>query len=80
MFKLFHIDQSNIAQEVYPENGIYIVYELFEYKFQFLGEVKQKTVFIEDEIFDTENNLLVFTDDSISTKEKKEFLKITLGI
>ncbi|GAW90793.1 hypothetical protein FPS14_contig00118-0003 [Flavobacterium psychrophilum] len=42
MFKLFSIDQNNKEREVYPENGIYVVYELYEYKFQFVGTVTEK--------------------------------------
>ena len=68
MFKLFSVDQNNKEKEVYPENGIYVVYELFEYKFQFIGTVKEKTVFIEDEVFDYDNKLLVYNENSLSTK------------
>ena len=32
-FRLFSVDQNDIQKEVYPEKGIYIVYELVEYKF-----------------------------------------------
>lgn len=85
MFKLFSIDQNNKEREVYPENGIYVVYELYEYKFQFVGTVTEKIVFIEDEVFDYENKLLTFNDDFIAIKEKKRifedyfgYLKITI--
>lgn len=86
MFKLFSVDQNDKEKEVYPDNGIYVVYELFEYKFQFNGIVTEKTVFIEDEVFDYENKLLVYKENSVSTKEKKRifedyfgYLKINIG-
>lgn len=79
MFKLFSIDQNNKEREVYPENGIYVVYELYEYKFQFVGTVTEKIVFIEDEVFDYENKLLIFTDNGISTKEKKRIFEDYFG-
>ena len=79
MFKLFSIDQNNKEREVYPENGIYVVYELYEYKFQFAGTVTEKIVFIEDEVFDYENKLLIFTDNGISTKEKKRIFEDYFG-
>lgn len=79
MFKLFSIDQNNKEREVYPENGIYVVYELYEYKFQFIGIVTEKTVFIEDEVFDYENKLLTYTDNGISTKEKKRIFEDYFG-
>ena len=79
MFKLFFVDQNNKEKEVNPENGIYVVYELFEYKFQFNGIVTEKTVFIEDEVFDYENKLLVYNENSISTKEKKRIFEDFFG-
>ena len=79
MFKLFSIDQNNKEREIYPENGIYVVYELYEYKFQFVGTVTEKKVFIEDEVFDYENKLLTFTDNGISTKEKKRIFEDYFG-
>jgi hypothetical protein len=79
MFKLFSVDQNNKEKEVYPDNGIYVVYELFEYKFQFNGIVTEKTVFIEDEVFDYENKLLVYKENSVSTKEKKRIFEDYFG-
>lgn len=86
MFRLFWIDQNNIKQEVYSEKGIYVVYELYEYIFQFEGIVVEKTVFIEDEVFDYENKFLVYNDTGVSIKEKKRifedyfgFLKINIS-
>lgn len=79
MFKLFSVDQNNYEKEVYPENGIYIVYELQEYKFQYFGQVTEKTVFIEDEVFDYEKKLLVYTDNSISIEGKKRIFEDYFG-
>lgn len=79
MFKLFSVDQNNKEKEVYPDNGIYVVYELYEYKFQFNGIITEKTVFIEDEVFDYENKLLVYKENSISTKEKKRIFEDYFG-
>lgn len=79
MFRLFSVDQNNKEREVYPENGIYVVYELHEYKFQFVGTVTEKIVFIEDEVFDYENKLLIYTDSGISTKEKKRIFEDYFG-
>lgn len=79
MFKLFSVDQNNKENEVYSENGIYVVYELYEYKFQFTGIVTEKTVFIEDEVFDYENKLLAYSENSISTKEKKRIFEDYFG-
>jgi hypothetical protein len=80
MFKLFSVDQNNKEKEVYPDNGIYVVYELYEYKFQFNGIVTEKTVFIEDEVFDYEKKLLVYKENSVSTKEKKGYSRIISAI
>lgn len=79
MFKLFSVDQNNKEKEVYPENGIYVVYELYEYKFQFIGTVTEKTVFIEDEVFDYDNKLLVYKENSVLTKEKKRIFEDYFG-
>jgi hypothetical protein len=79
MFKLFSVDQNNKEKEVFPEKGIYVVYELYEYKFQFIGTVTEKTVFIEDEVFDYENKLLIYKENSISTKEKKRIFEDYFG-
>jgi len=79
MFKLFSVDQNNKEKEVYPENGIYVVYELNEYKFQFIGTVTEKTVFIEDEVFDYDNKLLVYKENSVLTKEKKRIFEDYFG-
>ncbi|OXA96112.1 hypothetical protein [Flavobacterium hercynium] len=79
MFKIFSIDQYHNAHEVYPENGIYVVYELYQYKFQFTGSITSKTIFIEDEVFDYENKLITFTENSISTKEKKRIFEDYFG-
>lgn len=79
MFKLFSVDINNIEKEVFPENGIYIVYELFEYKFKFVGAITEKTIFIEDEVFDYENNFLYFTHNSVSTHTKKRIFEDYFG-
>lgn len=86
MFRLFWIDQNNIKREVYPVKGIYVVYELYEYTFQFEGIVLEKTIFIEDEVLDYENKFLVYNDTGVSIKEKKRifedyfgFLKININ-
>lgn len=79
MFKLFTVDQHNKEKEINPENGIYVVYELYEYKFQFIGLVTEKTVFIEDEVFDYDNKLLVFEENSILTKEKRRIFEDYFG-
>lgn len=70
MFKLFTINKNNQSVEIYPVNGIYIVYELLEYTFEYVGIITEKTIFIEDEVFDYDNRLLIFTDRSIFIKEK----------
>lgn len=53
MFKLYHINKGE-KTEILPENGIYIVYELYEYNFTYTGNILDKTIFIEDEILDGE--------------------------
>ena len=78
-FRLFSVDQNNIEKEVYPEKGIYVVYELFEYKFEFLGVVSEKTIFIDDEVFDYENKLLVYNNNGVSTREKKRIFEDYFG-
>lgn len=79
MFKLFSVDSNNIEKEVFPENGIYIVYELFEYKFQFVGAITEKTIFIEDEVFDYENKFLCFSNNGVSTHTKKRIFEDYFG-
>ena len=79
MFKLFSVDKYNKEKEVYPENGIYVVYELYEYKFLYIGPVKDKIVFIEDEVFDYENKLLLYNENGVSTKEKKRIFEDYFG-
>lgn len=76
-FKLFSVDTSNKENEIYPENGIYIVYELMEYKFKYSGELKENIVFIEDEVLD--NNLLTFTNNSVITNQKSRFFEDYFG-
>lgn len=78
-FRLFSVDQNNIEKEVYPEKGIYVVYELVEYKFEFIGTVTEKTVFIEDEVFDYENKFLIYNDNGVSTREKKRIFEDYFG-
>lgn len=79
MFKIFSIDQNNKEKEVFAENGIYVVYELYEYKFQFVGKITEKTVFIEDEVFDYENKLLIYEENRVATKEKKRIFEDYFG-
>lgn len=79
MFKLFSVDKNNREIEVYPENGIYIVYELYEYKFEFNGIYTDKIVFIEDEVFDFEGKVLKYRDHSIFTKEKSRLFADYFG-
>jgi len=52
MFKLYSIDKDNREQEVLPTHGIYVVYELFEYKFVYTGTILTTDVFLEDELLD----------------------------
>lgn len=78
-FRLFSVDQNNIEKEVYPEKGIYVVYELVEYKFEFIGAVAEKTIFIEDEVFDFENKFLIYNDNGVSTNEKKRIFEDYFG-
>jgi hypothetical protein len=52
MFKIFHIDNSDNEHEVLPGNGIYVVYDLYEYKFKYKGSISETTIFIEDEALD----------------------------
>lgn len=79
MFKLITVDQNNLEREVYPENGVYIVYELYEYKFIYSGTISRETVFIEDEIFDYDNKILTVENDKIVTKEKKRIFEDYFG-
>jgi hypothetical protein len=79
MFKLFKISKEGKEIQVYPENGIYVVYELFEYKFEFIGKVSERTVFIEDEVLDFEGKILTYTDRGIYTKVKKRFFEDFFG-
>ena len=61
------------------DNGIYIVYELYEYIFEFYGAVTKKKVFIEDEVFDFEDKLLIFNENGASMKEKKRLFEDYFG-
>lgn len=79
MFRLFFIDQSGKEIEVFSENGVYIVYELYEYKFRYEGIIIDQNVFIEDELFDYDNKLLVFTESSILTADKKRIFEDYFG-
>lgn len=79
MFKLFSVDHNNIEKEIHPENGIYIVYELFEYRFEYNDIIIEKNVFIEDELLDLENKILTITDNSIYIKEKKRIFEDYFG-
>lgn len=78
-FRLFSVDKNNFEKEVYPDKGIYVVYELVEYKFEFIGNVIEKTVFIEDEVFDYENKFLIYSINGVSTKEKKRIFEDYFG-
>lgn len=78
-FRLFSVDQNNIEKEVYPEKEIYVVYELVEYKFEFIGTVAEKTIFIEDEVLDFENKFLIYNDNGVSTNEKKRIFEDYFG-
>lgn len=79
MFKLFTVDKNEIEKEVYPENGVYVVYESYNYKFQFNGTITEKTIFIEDEVFDKDNKLLIYNNNSVLTKEKTGIFKDYFG-
>lgn len=77
MFKLFSVDNNNVESEVFSDKGIFVVYELFEYKFIYTGDIIEKTVFIEDEVIDF--NFLTFGLNSIKSKEKKRFFENYFG-
>ncbi|MFD2556296.1 hypothetical protein [Sphingobacterium tabacisoli] len=70
MFKLFHINKTE-RREVLPENGIYVVYELYEYTFTYTGHIVEKTIFLEDEALEyslvraNPNNLELVTSSRI---------------
>jgi hypothetical protein len=77
MFSFFIIDKNNNEKEVLSENGIYIVYELFEYRFEYRGDIKGNIVFIEDEIFNP--SLISSTEHLIKLKEKKRIFEDYFG-
>lgn len=77
MFSLFSIDKNNKEKEVHPENGVYIVYELYEYRFKYIGKITEKIVFIEDEVFDC--SLLSYNENTITTKDKKRIFEDYFG-
>ena len=79
MFKLYYIDQKNNEKEVFTENGIYIVCESYEYKFQFTGNITDKNVFIGDNVFDSKKKSLIYGENSISIKEKKRIFADYFG-
>jgi len=76
MFKLFNIRFDN-KYEVKPIDGIYIVYELHEYEFEYTG--KADKVFIEDLVLDYNNSLLIETKTGIKTKYKKRLFEDYFG-
>ena len=79
MLKLFSIDQDNIEREVFPENGIFVVYDLHEYRFEYTGPITHKRIFIEDEVFDHKNQLLTYHNNGVFTKEKKRLFEDYFG-
>lgn len=79
MFRLFTTDNNGTEKEVYPENGIYIVYESYNYKFNFSGLVTEKTIFIEDEVFDPDNKFLIYEEESIAIEQKTGIFKDYFG-
>jgi hypothetical protein len=79
MFKLFLVDNYGTEKEIYPENEIYIVYESSNYKFHFDGLISEKIVFIEDEVFDHDNKLLIYSENSVSTEEKTGIFRDYFG-
>jgi len=79
MLRLFSIDQNEIEKEVYPENGIYVVYDLWEYRFVYTGLITNKITFIEDEVFDFKNQILNYHENGVFTKEKKRIFEDYFG-
>ncbi len=77
MFKLYSVDKNNNEKEILPENGIYIVYELFEYKFYYTGNIVESTIFIEDEAFDY--SLIICNSNFIKLKEKNRIFEDYFG-
>ncbi|WP_196892973.1 hypothetical protein [Aureivirga marina] len=80
MFKLFAIDNQNNEKEILPEkNGVYIVYELFHYKFTFNQIIKNQLIYLEDEIFDPKNEIINFTNKGVSCNRKKRIFEDLFG-
>jgi hypothetical protein len=77
MFRIFSIDKNNNEKEVLPDNGLYVVYELHEYRFHYTGVITQNAIFIEDELFDYSS--VIFEENSIKSKEKKRIFEDYFG-
>jgi hypothetical protein len=78
MFKLYHINYHN-ELEVFPVDGIYIVYELYEYRFNFTGDIGNAKVFIEDVLLDYDNTLLAYTSDGVNSRMQKRIFEDYFG-
>lgn len=78
MFKLYKIYYDE-KHQVVPVNGIYIVYELYEYKFEYNGVVDNEKVFIEDELLDYDNSLLTYTSKGVYSNKKKRLFEDYFG-
>ncbi|MGJ1536222.1 hypothetical protein ACR784_14475 [Sphingobacterium multivorum] len=78
MFKLFHKDyRGKLCQIIPDENGIYVVYELYEYIFQYYGEYKDNHIYIEDETVD--NNYVNYLENKIEMIVAKRLFEDFFG-
>ncbi|MCG8748693.1 hypothetical protein [Tenacibaculum finnmarkense] len=78
MFKLYRINYGN-KEEVLPHNGIYIVYELYEYELEYEGKIDKNLIYIEDEILDKKNSFLTYTENGVFSKEKTRIFEDCFG-
>lgn len=79
MFKIFSVSKGNNRREIFPENEIFIVYDLHEYEFQYEGKITSKYVFIEDEIIDPENITFNRDKNEIATRFAKRLFENYFG-
>ncbi|WP_233890522.1 hypothetical protein, partial [Tenacibaculum piscium] len=78
MFKLYRINQNN-KEEILPQNGIYIVYELFEYELEYKGKIDKNLIYIEDEILDKKNSFLTYTENGVHSDKKRRIFEDCFG-
>lgn len=77
MFKLFHIRKDGIEDEIKPHNDIYIVYELYEYRFEYFADIQSSLVFIGDEALD--ESMIISSSESIRLTAKKRIFEDYFG-